>query len=413
MPRWRVTALLKRPAPALVVLEAPGLATRSRLRTASRPRRKAWRSAATRMTRPIAKPSGRVWRRTHHIDPDAFAGLPRSWAPTGPPPAPNWRRWRFMSGAPGGSISTPRCIASVTLPVVTGRCDVRCHRRPGRTGGPGVAAGPRRREFAGRGVAGRALSSATAASGAADGRGRHAPWGCGEGAAAPGVLPPGRRFAKALGLWSSPALGGVIAGLSEAERECKRTGAPDVLVCRNAILTVARERRDSGDDRPASDHFGAARSLRAQGGSTRNIIGGQTSSAATMLAPSRAAPASPGGETWTLSFVMSSGRSAGRDHRYRSQRGHRRYPARSAGRGDEYDAAAAWSAADSSRPIFTSTNPASSIAAPRRTAAKPTPCRASPRSSPAYGGGRLSTRQPHPGKVPETRRHPHAHPSGA
>ena len=47
-------------------------------------------------------------------------------------------------------------------------------------------------------------------------------------------------FAKAVAHWSSPALAGVIGGLSEAERECKRTGAPDVLVCRNAILAIAR-----------------------------------------------------------------------------------------------------------------------------------------------------------------------------
>lgn len=47
-------------------------------------------------------------------------------------------------------------------------------------------------------------------------------------------------FARTLGLWSSPALAAAIAGLSEAERECKRTGAPDVAVCRNAVLAIAR-----------------------------------------------------------------------------------------------------------------------------------------------------------------------------
>lgn len=47
-------------------------------------------------------------------------------------------------------------------------------------------------------------------------------------------------FTKALGLWSSPALAAGIAALSEAERECKRTGAPDLAICRHAILTLAR-----------------------------------------------------------------------------------------------------------------------------------------------------------------------------
>ncbi len=47
-------------------------------------------------------------------------------------------------------------------------------------------------------------------------------------------------FTRAVGLWSSSALAAAIAGLSDAERECKRTGAPDIAVCRNAVLTIAR-----------------------------------------------------------------------------------------------------------------------------------------------------------------------------
>lgn len=47
-------------------------------------------------------------------------------------------------------------------------------------------------------------------------------------------------FTRAVAQWSASALAMAIAGLSEAERECKRTGAPDVLVCRNAILAIAR-----------------------------------------------------------------------------------------------------------------------------------------------------------------------------
>jgi DNA polymerase III subunit delta len=47
-------------------------------------------------------------------------------------------------------------------------------------------------------------------------------------------------FTRALGLWSTPALTAAMAGLSRAERTCKRTGAPDAAVSHNALLTLAR-----------------------------------------------------------------------------------------------------------------------------------------------------------------------------
>jgi DNA polymerase-3 subunit delta len=47
-------------------------------------------------------------------------------------------------------------------------------------------------------------------------------------------------FAKALGLWSSSRLMAAMAALTEAERACKRTGAPDLGLSRNAILALAR-----------------------------------------------------------------------------------------------------------------------------------------------------------------------------
>lgn len=47
-------------------------------------------------------------------------------------------------------------------------------------------------------------------------------------------------FTRALGLWPSPALSGALAFLSDAERACKRTGAPDDAICRNAVLILAR-----------------------------------------------------------------------------------------------------------------------------------------------------------------------------
>jgi DNA polymerase III subunit delta len=47
-------------------------------------------------------------------------------------------------------------------------------------------------------------------------------------------------FTRALNLWSSSSLAGAMAGLSQAERNCKRTGAPDHTLSRHAVLTLAR-----------------------------------------------------------------------------------------------------------------------------------------------------------------------------
>lgn len=47
-------------------------------------------------------------------------------------------------------------------------------------------------------------------------------------------------FTMALTLWTTPALMAAMAGLSQAERICKRTGAPDGVLAQNAILTLAR-----------------------------------------------------------------------------------------------------------------------------------------------------------------------------
>jgi DNA polymerase-3 subunit delta len=47
-------------------------------------------------------------------------------------------------------------------------------------------------------------------------------------------------FSRAVELWSSALLMGAMAGLADAERGCKRTGAPDEVLARNAILTLAR-----------------------------------------------------------------------------------------------------------------------------------------------------------------------------
>lgn len=47
-------------------------------------------------------------------------------------------------------------------------------------------------------------------------------------------------FTRALDLWSSAGLMSAMSGLADAERACKRTGAPDEVLARNAVLTLAR-----------------------------------------------------------------------------------------------------------------------------------------------------------------------------
>lgn len=47
-------------------------------------------------------------------------------------------------------------------------------------------------------------------------------------------------FLRALDTWSSTALARAIASVTEAEAACKRTGAPDLAICRGAILTLGR-----------------------------------------------------------------------------------------------------------------------------------------------------------------------------
>ena len=47
-------------------------------------------------------------------------------------------------------------------------------------------------------------------------------------------------FNRALSLWSGATLAAALQGLMEAERGCKRTGWPDQLLCRNAVLVIAR-----------------------------------------------------------------------------------------------------------------------------------------------------------------------------
>ncbi len=47
-------------------------------------------------------------------------------------------------------------------------------------------------------------------------------------------------FQTALGAWSEPALAAASARLSDADRACKRTGSPAETICRSAILGLAQ-----------------------------------------------------------------------------------------------------------------------------------------------------------------------------
>lgn len=47
-------------------------------------------------------------------------------------------------------------------------------------------------------------------------------------------------FTRSLTFWPLPALTAALAGLAEAERGCKRTGWPDEALCRNTVLALAR-----------------------------------------------------------------------------------------------------------------------------------------------------------------------------
>jgi DNA polymerase-3 subunit delta len=47
-------------------------------------------------------------------------------------------------------------------------------------------------------------------------------------------------FTRSLALWPAATLTAAMAALAEAERGCKRTGWPDQALCRNAVLTLAR-----------------------------------------------------------------------------------------------------------------------------------------------------------------------------
>ena len=51
------------------------------------------------------------------------------------------------------------------------------------------------------------------------------------------------RVSAAVRLWPAEAIAATLGALTEAERACKQTGAPDLLLVRHAVLTIARRAR--------------------------------------------------------------------------------------------------------------------------------------------------------------------------
>ena len=67
-----------------------------------------------------------------------------------------------------------------------------------------------------------------------------------KGARPPVFFRRAHAFSRAVELWSSAALMTAMAALADAERACKRTGAPDAVLSRNAVLTLARRAAAAG-----------------------------------------------------------------------------------------------------------------------------------------------------------------------
>jgi DNA polymerase-3 subunit delta len=53
-------------------------------------------------------------------------------------------------------------------------------------------------------------------------------------------------FSRSVELWPSAALMAAMSGLAEAERGCKRTGAPDEVLARHAVLSLGRRAAAAG-----------------------------------------------------------------------------------------------------------------------------------------------------------------------
>ena len=234
------------------MLEAPGLATRSRLRTLLE-------AAADGAAIGCYPEEGRALDETIRaalgetgvgIDADALAWLSDQLGADRVSTRAEVEKLALYAG-PGGRVDLDAAMACVGDLAGLSLDDALFAATEGdvATRRPGAGAGGRRGRHAGRRAAGGADASAAAASGAA-GDGRWAERGrCGEERAPAGVLSaagcvqPGSRTVVVCrsddARWR----------LAEAERACKRTGAPDVVLSRNAVLTLARRAAATGGTR--------------------------------------------------------------------------------------------------------------------------------------------------------------------
>ncbi|MDE2007052.1 MAG: DNA polymerase III subunit delta [Rhodospirillales bacterium] len=242
--RAAVAALLDSPAPALVVLEAPGLASRAKLRTAveAAPDGVAiacYPEEGSALDATIAAALAEAGLRA---EPEAIGWLAAHLGADRAATRQELAKLALYVG-PGGRVDLAAAMESVGDLAGLSLDDALFAATEGAVG-----------------QADRALELALAEGGTPVGvlrgglmhlqrlhRARIAvDAGQSPAEAAKSVRPPVffRRvdaFARALVLWPEPALRAAMGALGDAERACKRTGAPDFAICRHTIQTLARQ----------------------------------------------------------------------------------------------------------------------------------------------------------------------------
>jgi DNA polymerase-3 subunit delta len=238
-----VSALLKSAAPALVVLEAPGLATRSRLRTLVE-------AAPDGVAIGCYHEEGRALTDTIRavltefgvaIDADALAWVSAQLGSDRVSTRQEVEKLALYAGA-GGRIDLDAAMACVGDLAGLSLDDALFAATEG-----DVARADRALELA---VAEGAAPVSVLRAGMTHLQRLHRvrlvmDGGLSADDAAKAARPPvffrrAATFNRALELWTSAALTAAMAGLAEAERGCKRTGAPDHVLSRGAVLTLAR-----------------------------------------------------------------------------------------------------------------------------------------------------------------------------
>jgi DNA polymerase III subunit delta len=238
-----VTAVLKGPAPALVVLEAPGLATRSRLRTLVEAAPDGAAIACyPEEGRALTDTIGAVLQECGvAIDGDALTWVAAQLGADRVSTRQEAEKLAMYVG-PGGRVDLDAAMACVGDLAGLSLEDALFAATEG-----DVALTDRALELA---VAEGAAPVAVLRMGLMHLQRLHRARlamedGLSATDAAKSMRPPVffRRvggFTRALELWSSAGLMAAMAGLADAERACKRTGAPDHVLSRSAVLTLAR-----------------------------------------------------------------------------------------------------------------------------------------------------------------------------